>query len=832
MFLTADVPKIARRCGEGIVTLARMSGRPIVPAAVATSRRMEFGSWDRASIACPSGAARSSSAIRSRSRATPTRRPAKAARRAVQDSLDGRPSPGLSRWSGARIRAPRFAGDRHRAARVRPMTGGMPPSLLAYRAAHLGAHARRAEPPRLARRKGKESRTGSPNGSAARAGAPSRASSPGCTAPRSARPCRSCRSPRRCSAAGSKCSSPPAPSPPRRSSRPACRPAPSTNTCRSTARSISGASSTIGRRASRSSPNPRSGLTRSWSSTAARFPLVLVNGRMSAKSHAGWRKAPALATRALLPLHLLPRPDGGRCRAAREPRRRAGRRRRQPQIRSRPAARRSRRGRALRGLAREPTGLARGQHPSGRGGDDPEGPCGGPSALSAPSHDDRAAPSGARASLVRLAEELGFPAALRSAGEGIEGSPAVYVVDTIGELGLFLRASPIVFMGGSLVPHGGQNPIEPARLSAAILHGPHVENFAEIYGALDATGAVRLVEDAAGSARRSDLLAHPATTRDMSRRAGTTVARFTGALGRTMTALRPFPARIGRSRPMTFGRAPAFWWERPASPRPPSSRSARSTARSRRAAPSGGRDGRAARPLHRNFTLGGAGKTPTARLCARLLGEAGLRPVFLTRGHGGSAPGPLLVDPARHDRPRIGDEPLLLACDAPTGGEPRPAGRRRPRRGGGRRLHRHGRRSPESEPREGPGDRGRGRRGGVRKRVRLPGRTAPDAALRPVGPGPGRARHRRGRAGGGDPARGGEPRPSPVRRAPRARSGIGGAPLRTAAPRLRGHRTSGEILQYAQILGRKSSGDARLPDHHAYRPAELRALLDEAEARA
>jgi hypothetical protein len=55
MFLTADVPKIARRCGEGIVVLARLSGRPIVPVAVATSRRMEFDSWDRASIGLPFG---------------------------------------------------------------------------------------------------------------------------------------------------------------------------------------------------------------------------------------------------------------------------------------------------------------------------------------------------------------------------------------------------------------------------------------------------------------------------------------------------------------------------------------------------------------------------------------------------------------------------------------------------------------------------------------------------------------------------------------------------------------------------------------------------------
>lgn len=53
--MTADVPKIARVCGEGIVTLARMSGRPIVPVAVVTSRRIDFESWDRASLGLPFG---------------------------------------------------------------------------------------------------------------------------------------------------------------------------------------------------------------------------------------------------------------------------------------------------------------------------------------------------------------------------------------------------------------------------------------------------------------------------------------------------------------------------------------------------------------------------------------------------------------------------------------------------------------------------------------------------------------------------------------------------------------------------------------------------------
>jgi lysophospholipid acyltransferase (LPLAT)-like uncharacterized protein len=53
--LTADIPKISRVCGVGIVTLAQLSGRPIVPVAVVTSRRIDFNSWDRASLGLPFG---------------------------------------------------------------------------------------------------------------------------------------------------------------------------------------------------------------------------------------------------------------------------------------------------------------------------------------------------------------------------------------------------------------------------------------------------------------------------------------------------------------------------------------------------------------------------------------------------------------------------------------------------------------------------------------------------------------------------------------------------------------------------------------------------------
>ena len=99
--------------------------------------------------------------------------------------------------------------------------------------------------------------------------------------------------------------------------------------------------------------------------------------------------------------------------------------------------------------------------------------------LIAPRHPERGA------AVAEIARAGGLKTRLRSRGELPDATTDIYVADTVGELGLIYRLAPIVFVGGSLVKHGGQNPIEPAKLGAAILHGPHVWNFAEIYAALD-----------------------------------------------------------------------------------------------------------------------------------------------------------------------------------------------------------------------------------------------------------------------------------------------------------------------------------------------------------
>ena len=82
----------------------------------------------------------------------------------------------------------------------------------------------------------------------------------------------------------------------------------------------------------------------------------------------------------------------------------------------------------------------------------------------------------------------GIASGLRSAGDR-PGAAPLYIADTIGELGLWYRLAPVAFIGGSLVPHGGQNPMEAARLGCAILHGPHMDNFTELAAGLAACGS-------------------------------------------------------------------------------------------------------------------------------------------------------------------------------------------------------------------------------------------------------------------------------------------------------------------------------------------------------
>jgi 3-deoxy-D-manno-octulosonic-acid transferase len=145
------------------------------------------------------------------------------------------------------------------------------------------------------------------------------------------------------------------------------------------------------------------------------------------------------------------------------------------------------------------------------------------------------------ADVASIAHVSGLKASLRSRGELPLATTDIYVADTLGELGLVYRLAPIVFMGGSLASHGGQNPIEAAKLGAAILHGPHVHNFADIYAALDAARGAEQVPDAGKLAVRVGAwLADPPNRQAAGAAALRTVEQLGGALDRTLSALDPY----------------------------------------------------------------------------------------------------------------------------------------------------------------------------------------------------------------------------------------------------------------------------------------------------
>ena len=144
-------------------------------------------------------------------------------------------------------------------------------------------------------------------------------------------------------------------------------------------------------------------------------------------------------------------------------------------------------------------------------------------------------------SIAEIAKAAGLTVALRSRKTPPLPDVAVYVADTLGELGLIYRIAPIVFMGGSLASHGGQNPIEAVRLGAAVIHGPHVWNFAEIYETLDgAHGAQAVDDEAALTARIGAWLADAAARKTVADAATATVGRLGGALKHTLAALDPY----------------------------------------------------------------------------------------------------------------------------------------------------------------------------------------------------------------------------------------------------------------------------------------------------
>ena len=271
--------------------------------------------------------------------------------------------------------------------------------------------------------------------------------------------------------------------------------------------------------------------------------------------------------------------------------------------------------------------------------------------------------------IAEIARAAGLTPALRSRGELPDATTDIYVADTIGELGLIYRLAPIVFIGGSLVRHGGQNPIEPAKLGAAILHGPHVWNFAEIYAALDQAHGAEPVDDAgqltagvrrlAGASRRRAR----ASPRPRARRSKRSAARSSARCSARSLS----DAACDCASEPTM-REPAFWWREAglaAGLLAPVAACYGAIAARRMAA--GRRARRRAGDLRRQFHPRRR-RQDADRAVARenAASTPASKPFCLSRGYGGSLAGPLLVDPQADSAADVGDEPLLLARVAPT----------------------------------------------------------------------------------------------------------------------------------------------------------------------
>ena len=144
-------------------------------------------------------------------------------------------------------------------------------------------------------------------------------------------------------------------------------------------------------------------------------------------------------------------------------------------------------------------------------------------------------------------ERLGLNVARRSEGDTLTPQTNIYLGDTLGEMGLFYRVADIAFIGGSLMPHAGHNPVEAAQLGCALLAGPDMRNFEGAVAALTQADALQTVSDAAAlSAAVDELLHDPGARAAAGDRAHQCTTTLTGALDTTLVALSQWlPARIG-----------------------------------------------------------------------------------------------------------------------------------------------------------------------------------------------------------------------------------------------------------------------------------------------
>ncbi len=152
-----------------------------------------------------------------------------------------------------------------------------------------------------------------------------------------------------------------------------------------------------------------------------------------------------------------------------------------------------------------------------------------------PRHPDRAD------AIEAMLKEADLSVARRSRNDELTPETDVFLGDSIGEMGLYLRLTEIAFVGRSLSGEGGQNPLEPAMLGCAVLSGPHVQNFRDSYQHLVRKGGARIVKDAEMLAKAVHyLLVNDLARMKMVDAGHDAMDEMRGALSKTVKALEPY----------------------------------------------------------------------------------------------------------------------------------------------------------------------------------------------------------------------------------------------------------------------------------------------------
>ncbi len=152
-----------------------------------------------------------------------------------------------------------------------------------------------------------------------------------------------------------------------------------------------------------------------------------------------------------------------------------------------------------------------------------------------PRHPDRAD------AIEAMLKGEGLTVARRSRNDAITAETDVFLGDSIGEMGLYLRLTEVAFVGKSLASEGGQNPLEPAMLGCAVLSGPHVQNFRDAYQHLVRKGGARIVKDVEMLAKAVHyLLINDLARLKMVDSGHDAMEEMRGALAKTVKALEPY----------------------------------------------------------------------------------------------------------------------------------------------------------------------------------------------------------------------------------------------------------------------------------------------------